>query len=137
VAKGRFKVIGHTAEVALELAGPDWPAFYEAASAGLAALYGVVPEPKAVEKRTIKLEADGPESLLVAWLNELIYLVGTKRWGWASVEVKQASDQYLEAALEGEALKGVPIREIKAATFGDLSVRKTKAGLKTLVILDV
>ena len=138
--RGSWKVVPHTAEVGLELAGPDWPAFYEAAAYGLLELYGARPKPKGEEARSLSLHAEAPEDLLVSWLNELIYLVATKRWIPLRVRVEKAEATRLAAELEGSPMpEGVRlIQEIKAATFGGLAVRGPgKGGPWARVILDV
>ena len=138
MGRGRWRVVEHTAEVALAIEGPDWPAFYEAAGQGLLALYDPPPLPRADESKTVDLEADTPEELLVRWLNELIYLVSAKRWMPARVRVKEADGSRLSAELDGAPLgDGAGVREIKAATFGALAVRADEGGRRATIILDV
>ena len=78
------------------------------------------------------------EDLLVAWLNELVYVVWTMRWAPARVRVLSAGTDGLRARLEGAPLGPAKLAlEIKAATYGALVVRKESGGLKTTIILDV
>ena len=139
MGRGRWRVVEHTAEVALAVEGSDWPAFYEAAAEGLVALYDPPAALRADESKAVELEAETPEELLVGWLNELIYLVSAKRWMPARVRVKQADGVRLSAELAGGPLPaGATMREIKAATFGGLAVRASGGGRRwATIILDV
>ena len=87
----------------------------------------------------MRIEAQPTEDLLVAWLNELIYLIGTIRWAPARVRVEEAGTKGLRAVLEGAPLGDSKLaREIKAATYGGLAVRRTLGGgYAATVILDV
>lgn len=133
--RSEFTVVPHTSEVALELIGGDWPAFLDAALRGLLHLYGG-PEALGEETREVELSAEGPEELLVAWLNELVYLIATKRWVPRRVEAA-ADGRELKAKLFGGPLQGRLKLEIKAATFGGLKVESKDGELRATVILDV
>ena len=134
-----YRVVPHTSAIALELSGSDWAAFFEAAEEGLLHLYAPEPPPAFRGTRDISLKADGPEGLLVAWLEELIYLIGTLRWIPSVCRVVEATGERLRVRLKGGPLaEGRLEREIKAATFGNLSVRPAPGGGWTAtVILDV
>lgn len=86
----------------------------------------------------MSLEGEAVEDLLVGWLNELIYLVNTRRWLPARVHQLSLEGTTLRAELEGAPLgEARPALEIKAATFGGLAVRREPDGWKATVILDV
>lgn len=133
-----YRIVGHTSEVALELAASEEAGLYEAAAEGLLALYRLDPA-AASERREVRLEPQPAEDLLVAWLNELIYLVGTKRWAYARARVEKDPEGGLTAELAGGPLgERRPALEIKAATFGGLAVRRaSNSAWSATVILDV
>ena len=136
--KGGFKVVPHTAEVAVEASGATWEEFFQAAGRGLLSLYAPAGAPGPTQRRGLKLTADSAEELLVAWLNELIYLVSGGKWLPSKITVKAAHPNELTAELEGAPLEGMTLsREIKAATFGGLHIKKTASGWSAVVILDV
>ncbi|MBI4425411.1 MAG: archease [Elusimicrobia bacterium] len=138
--RSSFRIIPHTAEVALELRGSDWPSFFASAARGLMALYAVEPALPPSETKRLEMRADSAEELLVAWLNELIYWTGTKRWIAVEARVSEAYPTQLSAELSGAPLPpGARLaREIKAATFGGLTIGGSDAkGWKATVILDV
>lgn len=121
------------------MAASEAHGLFEAAAEGLLELYCVTPSPEPAEARELRLEPQPPEDLLVAWLNELIFLIGTRRWAPARVHVEELGDAGLRAVLEGAPLGASKLAlEIKAATFGGLVIRRDADGtLKTTVILDV
>lgn len=86
----------------------------------------------------MSLQADSPESLLVDWLNELIYRVSEGRIPEA-VHVATAASGRLEAELlerplgPAEALR----TEVKSATYHGLKVRRRAGRWTARVILDV
>ncbi|MBW2108786.1 MAG: archease [Deltaproteobacteria bacterium] len=75
-----YRYIEHTADLGFEAWGRGLEAMFTHAAE---ALMGVMVDPETVEpagKRTIKAQASGLESLLVSWLNELLYVFDTEQW---------------------------------------------------------
>lgn len=76
-----------------------------------------------------------PESMLVAFLSELIYLSEQDRLGFDRFELEVG-----QGVLMG-VLEGAPIasqrKEIKAVTFHNLAIQKTSKGLQTTIVFDV
>ncbi|MFC1678833.1 archease [Elusimicrobiota bacterium] len=139
-AEPGYRVVPHTSEVGIWFGGRTWKSFYENAARGLLAVYGIegLDGTCGVRARA-DLRAESPEELLVDWLNEIVYLVSTKRWAPTRVVAVAAGRRLLRARLSGPRLRardalGV---EVKAATYHRLGVRR-RGGLWTAtVILDV
>ena len=92
------------------------------------------------EHRRVRLRADGREVLLVAWLNEIIYLVCDGVFLPASVRLTELTGSSLEAMLAGETPDGSRhrlAREVKAATYHDLEVSETDGLWRGRVLFDV
>jgi SHS2 domain-containing protein len=84
----------------------------------------------------VVLEAPDQESLLVEWLNELLYLHETRQEVYVEFAFEELSDTSLRATITG----GKPRRTldiIKGATYHDLSIRETQEGLVATVVFDV
>ena len=102
---GRVEVFDHTADLGLRVTASDLDDLFRTAAEGL---FDVVTadrggiEPREPEAATV--EADSLENLLVAWLNELIFRVETKRrlYGRFDVAVDAAGGPRLTATLWGE-----------------------------------
>ncbi|MBI5200059.1 MAG: archease [Elusimicrobia bacterium] len=133
-----YEIVGHTSEVALKLQAEDESGLCRAAGEGLLALYAANPAPQATETREVSLEPKDSEDLLVSWLNELIFLVGTKRWVPVRIDSLEAGEDGLKATLTGAPLGESKLAlEIKAATFGGLKIQASHEGYAATVILDV
>lgn len=91
-------------------------------------------------RRRVHLTASDREELLVIWLNELLFLLEHEEERYRSFTITHLEDRELRATLEGvkirpEAAGRGP--EVKAATYHQLSIRKTAKGWEAHVILDL
>ena len=135
---GGFRVVPHTSEMALSIRARRFPGFYRNAALGLLALYGAEGRPAKLQTRRLTLKQDSAEELLVAWLNELNYLIAAKRWLPVRVKLTRAYATELTAEVVGGPLDGIKLaREVKAATFGGLRLSQEPDGYHATVILDV
>lgn len=129
-----YREIAHTADWALHVWAPDLKGLLVTAAEGMYDLLGVVTDPNQPVQQHLALEAMDAESLLVAFLNELVFQLEERRAFWRfDLEVKGTQ-------LEGE-LKGARVigqgKEIKAVTYHDLAIRKGERGLEVTVVFDV
>jgi len=93
-----------------------------------------------VVRRTIELNAQTCEELLVDWLNELIYVFFADGFLCAKACVSIREEAVLSGCVEGYSIPPkdmVYAREIKAATYHGLKIEKNDAGLEAEVLLDV
>jgi SHS2 domain-containing protein len=131
-----FAEVEHTADWAYQVWGQNREALFIQAAIGLYALAGVqlTTEPRLI--RDIDLWGVDYESLLVAWLNELLYLRESENLGFDQFEILRLDLQNLKVRMGG-----APIQQwsklIKAATYHDLSIRDTDTGVETTLVLDV
>ena len=134
-----WRVLPHTAEIALEITGASWPSFFRNAARGLCEIYGFDPAPIDPRRKQVKkkFKAATPEELLVDWLNELIFLVSTKGWRPGGVRILEAGKCCLTAELASAEEIASPKLEIKAATFSALNVVREKGRIAARLILDV
>jgi SHS2 domain-containing protein len=88
----------------------------------------------------VVVEAEDREALLVAWLNELLYLYDAKGFIGADCAARSLTDTCLDAAVWGEGVertRHVILSHVKAATFHQLRVEPTAAGWEAWVVVDV
>jgi SHS2 domain-containing protein len=136
-----FEVIDHTADVGVVAYGANLSqAFANAARA----LFSLITELESVREtlsRGIELEAPDEESLLVEWLNELIYLFDTENILFKRFEVTELKEGRLKARGYGEKVDSSRHQlktGIKAATYHMLSVGKDDdGGYRVQVIFDI
>ena len=129
-----FRWIDHTAELELEIEAPSEEAVFAEALAAFAELAGDRDGGSTV--RELTLEADDPPMLLVAWLDELVYLGETEGFVPERVTALELDDGSLRATVEGHA--GEPRHLVKAVTLHRLELRPDDGGgWRARVVLDV
>jgi SHS2 domain-containing protein len=135
-----WETFEHEADVGLLVRASSGPELF--AEAGRA-LFELVADLTAVEERqswALAREADSLESLLVGWLNDLVYLFEGEGAVCRRFEFSSWSDTGYEALAFGEPtdpLRHSPRDLVKAATYHGLAVRRRREGLEATVILDV
>jgi SHS2 domain-containing protein len=140
-----IRMLDHTADVGFEVV--EAPTlenlFDEARQALLMTVFEEPPEGGEYED-SMRLSAPDLETLLVRWINELVFLIqgdGFVPTG-AEMRIEEAGegDFFLEARLTGASLdlEGYGWQgEIKSATFHGLEVTRDSSGWRAQVILDV
>ncbi len=127
--------IPHTADWALRVWAEDLPSLFEEAASGMALLSGVQLETDRTAPRIIELEAADEESLLVAFLSELLYLQEQDRLGFERLRVQIAGER-LTAQFSAAPLAAVA-KPVKAVTFHNLNIVCTEQGCEVVVVFDV
>jgi SHS2 domain-containing protein len=136
-----FRFIEHTADIGVVAYGADIGQVFVSAAR---ALFSLITEPEAVTEnlsRDIELEAPDEESLLIEWLNELIYLFDTEHVLFKRFAVNVVDGKKLKARAWGE--KVDPSRHqlktgVKAATYHQLSLAGDSGrGYRAQVIFDI
>jgi SHS2 domain-containing protein len=123
----------HTAEVELVIDADSPEEVFAEAAAAFAELAGAASgsEP---QTREVRLAARDRPSLLVDWLEELIYLADTQGFVPRAASVRLA-DASLDARLDGAVGAVDPL--VKAATYHGLSFEHEEGRWRAHVVLDV
>ena len=131
-----FEEIEHTADRAFRVAARDMAGLLEAAAYAMLALDGSRPTtgPSAVHE--IEVEGLDRESLLVNWLNEVLYVEQAHGLACEQFHVEELTNHRLRARVETRVCDQ-GCRPIKAVTFHNLEVRETALGLEAELVLDV
>lgn len=135
----RFEVIDHTADIGIAAYGED---LKEAFANAAYALFSLMVDMESVSHslcRQVEVTADDREDLLVAWLNELIYLFEVENVLFNRFEIGEFNDTRLRANCYGERM--APERHrikmaVKAATYHMLKFDK-EDGFRVQVLFDV
>lgn len=88
--------------------------------------------------RVVKtFETEGPdlESLLVAFLSELVYYQEQENLAFDVFDLRVAG-QWLKVSMEGAQTESVD-KAIKAVTYHNLKIQRNAEGLETTVVFDV
>jgi SHS2 domain-containing protein len=133
---GRWRELDHTADLALHVWGRDLEDLFAAAATGMFSLLAETAPAGAVVRFELHLTALDAESLLIDWLNELLYLCETQDFVGTEFIFGTLTPTELHAEVVG-----LPVRErradIKAATYHMLAVVALEAGYETEVVFDV
>ena len=134
-----YEYFEHTADIGLRARGADLAEAFANAGRGLAAL---IADPSTVEpreQREVSLPPAEPSELLIAWLNELLYLLDAEGFLPSAITVDAVGAEGLAARLRGERLD--PARHevktgVKAATYHQARV-ECDGGCLVQAILDL
>lgn len=130
-----FEEIEHTADLAFCAYGRDAAELFANAARGMFTLEGGgLPPPQ--RERQVAVEGVDRESLLVNWLNELLYLQERHGEVYSEFKIEEISATNLRARVGGGAREEMR-RRIKAVTFHDLQVKQTAEGWQATLVLDV
>ncbi len=135
-----YEEIPHTADWALRVWAGDLPTLFRAAAKGMNSLSGLVLAREGRVRRSIELTAPDAESLLVAFLSELVYSAEQENLGFDDfdihLELAEANTYWLRAKISGAPIESIS-KTIKAVTFHNLQIRGTERGLEVEIVFDV
>lgn len=148
----KITIVEHTSDIGISVIADTLKELFEKSAYGMFSL--LVDKMKEVFcKKKLKIKVDGidPESLLVNWLNELLYVYNTKKMLFSKFKLNIYSDKNrrdknkeilkLSAEIFGE--KIIPQKhniciEIKSATYHNLKIQRLVSGkYQTQIIFDV
>jgi SHS2 domain-containing protein len=136
----KYVQLEHTADIWVRVYGRDLPELF--ANAGFTFFDQVADLAKVEERecRVVRAQAGDRETLLVAWLGELLYQFETLRTIFKRFDIMELDDSHVAARAHGE--KYDPKRhrlriEIKAVTYHRLAVEKVGDHWEASVIFDI
>ena len=146
----KYKLFNHTADIGCEIFGKTRKELF---ANGVTALFDLILDRKSqqgtflaaavwttLEEKSITINGNGLEDLLINFLREVLYLFNGKKWVAIDCRPLEITRKRIVAQLHGEPynLKKHPVTMvIKAVTYHGLSVKKTAHGWKARVIFDV
>ncbi|MDJ0596328.1 MAG: archease [Pleurocapsa sp. MO_226.B13] len=131
-----FEEIEHTADWAYRVRGDNLSELFIQAALGLYSLVGMRLAPGERTTRSLQLKAIDRESLLVAWLNELLYFHESEGLGFEGLEIQHLDETSIKAKVTGAPTQQW-LKDIKAVTYHNLAISETESGLEVTLVLDV
>ncbi len=134
-----FEIVNHTADVGIIAYGADMNGAFANAAKALFSLITELDDVEEVLHRDIELTAPDQESLLVEWLNELIYLFDAENMLFKRFDITQLSNTHLKARSYGHKVDSSKHKlktGVKAATYHMLKIDKSN-GSKVQVLFDI
>lgn len=136
VTNDAIEELEHTADWAIQVRAKDLIALFEHAAMGMVNLIGQAEETGELITRPITLQAADLETLLVSWLEEILYTLETENLILTNSKVQLPSETQLLATIRLLPLKE-QWKEIKAVTYHQLDVRATSDGFEVSIVFDV
>ncbi len=139
-----YNFIDHTADIAVEVKGDTIEDLFIASASAWQESVIEKNELNSSVKKQINIEDLSHEELLVHFLDELNFLLLTKKWILAKInkiEIKKIEDKFnLKADITGENIneKRHQIKvEIKAVTFHQMEIKKINSKYSTRIVFDI
>lgn len=136
----RFEEIPHTADWSFRAFGSDLRNLFENAAFAMFSLEGAIPPETNTYlpnvTRQVTASGGDDETLLVNWLNELLYLQDTQHETYSRFQIEELAANSLKARVQGTRNAHID-KLIKAATFHNLRIEQTQDGWEAVVVVDV
>ena len=130
-----FEEVSHTADWSARVWAPDVPTLFKEAARAMNSLSGAVIRTDGRVSRSLEVEGPDLESLLVAFLSELVYYQEQENLTFDEFDLRVAG-QWLKVAMEGAQIESVD-KAIKAVTYHNLKIESTPEGFETTIVFDV
>jgi len=134
-----FEILNHTADVGIIARGTDMKEVFANAARGMFSIITRLDDIAESLHTDIGLTAPDEEGLLVAWLNELIYLFDTENIIFKRFVITELDSTHLKARAYGDRVDSTKHRlkiGIKAATYHMLKIEKN-GGCQAQVLFDI
>jgi SHS2 domain-containing protein len=135
-----FEIFAITADKGIRAWGRDLTEVFVNAARGMWSLMVEAGTARADRMLPVRVEASNRETLLVAWLNELLYLHEVEEFVAAKFAITHFSDTRLEAEVWGERVDRARhplVGHVKAVTYHLLRVQPAGGGWEAQVVVDV
>ena len=135
-----YEQIDISGDAGIRAFGKTLEELFENAALGM---YSLMTDPEGVldeRKLPVSVESHSREGLLVAWLNELIFLFDTRAFIGKRAHVRFPGDNRLEGEVWGEEFDPKRHRSgllVKAATYHKLGIEKKDGQWEAEVIFDI
>ena len=130
-----FEEIPHTADWSLRVWAGDLEGLLAESARGMYWLTGAELVDKPRITKTFEAVEPDDESLLIAFLSELVYYAEQEYAGFDEFEFSTKNDR-LKVEMRGAPLNAVS-KVIKAVTWHNLKIEKTARGLEVQIVFDV
>ena len=130
-----FEEVSHTADWSARVWAPDVPTLFKEAARAMNSLSGTVIGTNGRVSRALEVEGPDLESLLVAFLSELVYYQEQENLTFDDFDLRVAG-QWLKVAMEGAQIETVD-KAIKAVTYHNLKIERSTEGFETTIVFDV
>jgi len=132
----QLREVEHTADRAFAVRGRDLAELFAHAAQALGVIQGQAAETQETVDREVEVSGVDRETLLVNWLNEILYLEDVHQESYSRFQVAAISETFLRACLHGRP-NASSRRTIKAVTFHGLKIEQLTEGWEATLVVDV
>lgn len=135
-----YEYLDISGDAGVRAMGKSLEEVFENAALGMYSMVTDAEEVREERKISVKVKSEGPEGLLVGFLNELIFQLDANGFIGRRVKVLELGDDVVRAEVMGEEFdldRHEPRLLIKAATYHDLKLEKKGGEWTAEVIFDV
>jgi SHS2 domain-containing protein len=135
-----YRILEHTADVGFEAFGSTREEVFANAARALVSL---IVDLDTIEPRgevPVQVRGTDPESVLVNWLSELLFLHDAEGWLFKDFEIRKLQDDSLSALARGEKFQRSRHQAkllVKAITYHQLLLKKIPEGWRAQVYVDI
>ncbi len=140
MAQRHYEVFEHTADIGIHAFGHTLPELFVHAAQGMESLMVAPEQVRESVTREISVEGHDVVSLMIAWLNELVFLFDTEYLLFRTFEIGAFTETSLLGNASGElydAQRHDLSSAIKAVTWHEAAVERTNEGYKARIIFDI
>ena len=140
MASRGYEFFDHTADVGIRAEGTTLAELCTQLARGLVELIAEDSRLTSRESKTIELTAEDAESLVLAWLKELLFWFSTERFLPVEYALAEVTPTMLRGVIHGERFdpaRHVQGREVKAITQHQFSVQQRNGRWVGQVIVDI
>jgi SHS2 domain-containing protein len=141
---GSYRVLEHTADIGIEAVGDNFERALEKAVEGLNSIMISTKETETFEIKDICLEADDKESLVIKWLNEILFYFDSESFVCNKAQVKEIEKLDGNYKIQGlffgkcfDTKKDTMLVHVKAVTYHQLNVITEKDNVTIRVFFDI
>jgi SHS2 domain-containing protein len=136
--KCRYEELAHTADIGIRVRARSPAALFACAAEAMFKLTGaIIDEESIATPHFVAVESVDAESLLVDWLNELLYQHETTGEIYTHYRITAWEPTRLEAIIHGSRLVEPPVIHIKAVTFHQLQLTEEEDGWMAEIFFDI
>jgi SHS2 domain-containing protein len=136
----RFEILEHTADIGIRAFGGSTAELFENAALAIQSIALAVDAVQPQNEYSLTASGSDPESLLVNWLNEIVYYLDGRRIAMSRIRVDSITESQVAGRGWGEPRdpKRHPAQlVVKAATYHQLSIREENGLWTAEVYLDI
>ena len=135
----RFEIIEHTADIGIAAYGSDLKKAFANAARAMFSLMVDLKDVGDTLSREVNVTAESQEDLLVAWLNELLYIFEVENLLFRRFRIGELTETRLMSRCYGELIDPACHKikmGVKATTYHMLKIER-KNGFRVQVIFDI